>query len=71
MLSVTPELAISEEDWLILALTMITVQRFDWLNDVTDLRHNAFAMSASWNKSVSAFHLFHCIFAIKSASNLQ
>ena len=42
---------------------------FDWLNDVTDLHHNAFVMSASKNKIVSAFHLFHCIFSIKSAYN--
>ena len=33
--------AVSEEDWLILALSVITT--FDWLNDVTDLRHNASA----------------------------
>ena len=35
--------AISEEDWL---LTM-----FIWLNDVTDLRQNAFATSASSDKT--------------------
>ena len=58
--------AISEEDCLILTLTLIC---FDWLNDITDLRRNAFATSAGLNKPVSSFHLFRCIFAIKSANN--
>ena len=58
---------LSEDDWLLLTLTVI--QCFDWLNDVTDLRHNAFATSASLNKTASAYHLFHCLFAIKSANN--
>ena len=45
------------------------VQRFDWLNDVTDLRHNAFATSASSSKAASDFHLFRCLFALRSANN--
>ena len=55
--------AISEEDR---QHTGVDVNCF---NDITDLRHNAFAMSASSNKTASAFHLFRCLFAIKSANN--
>ena len=55
--------AVSEEDWLLLTLSVIAV-----LNDITNLRHNAFAMSSGWNKIVSAFHLFRCLFTIKSAN---
>ena len=50
--------------WLMVALTVITTV-FDWLNDVTDIRHNAL----SSNKTASVFYLFHCLFAIKSANN--
>ena len=59
--------AISEEDWLILTLTVIT--KFRLINDVTELRHNAFATSDSSNKPASAFHLFRCLFAIKYIDN--
>ena len=38
-------------------------------NDGTESRHNAFLTSASLNKTASAFHLFRCLFAIKSADN--
>ena len=54
--------AISEEDWLILMLTVITFRLVN--DDVTNLRHNAFATSVSSNKTVSAFHLFRCLFAL-------
>ena len=56
--------ALSEEDWLIVALTVITTV-FDWLNDVTDIRHNALSL----NKTASVFYLFHYLFAIKYANN--
>ena len=69
MLSEMPTDALSEEDWLILRLTMITAFRL--FNYVIDLCRNAFGMSASSNKTVSAFHLFHCLFAIKSANNAR
>ena len=59
--------AISEENWLILTLIEIKMSRL--VNDVTDLRHNALATSANSNKPASAFHLFRCFFAIKSANN--
>ena len=59
--------AISEEDRLILTLTVITMFRL--VKDVTDLRHNAFATSANTNKTASAFRLFRCLFAIESANN--
>ena len=48
--------AISEEDWLILTLAVMTTIQL--VNDFTDLRHNAFVTSASSDKMVSAFHLF-------------
>ena len=42
---------------------------FDWLNDVTNLRHNTFTMSASSNKIEPAFHLLRCLFASESVKN--
>ena len=45
-------------------LAVITL--FEWLNGVTDLGHNAFTTSASWNKSVFDFHLFDPLFMLKS-----
>ena len=57
---------ISEKDRHILTLTVMT---FHWLNDVTDIHLNALATSASSNKTLSSFHLFRCLFAIKSANN--
>ena len=47
-----PSEVISEEDWLILTLTMIM---FRLVKDVTYLRQNAFTTPASSNKTVSAF----------------
>ena len=47
---------ISEDDWLVLMLTVIIAFRL--LNCVTDLSHNPFATSASLNKTASAFYLF-------------
>ena len=56
----------SEEDWLKLALTVIST--FILLNDVTDLRYNTLATSASSTKS-SAFHCFRCLLTIKYTEN--
>ena len=39
-------------------MTLAVVTMFGLLNDVTDLRHNAFARSASANKTVFVYHLF-------------
>ena len=36
-------------------LTLAMTTMFDWLNDVIDLRHKAYATSASSNKAVFAF----------------
>ena len=56
-------------DEYLLILTWVVITPFDWLNEVTDLRHNAFTTSSSSNKTASAFRLFGCLFAIKSANN--
>ena len=39
-------------------MTLAVVTMFGLLNDVIDLRHNAFARSASANKTVFVYHLF-------------
>ena len=52
--------AIAKEDWRILTLTVIT--KFGWLNDFTDLPHDAFVTSATSNKNVSPVHLLPCLF---------
>ena len=46
--------AVSEEDWLMLTLTV----HFHWVNDTTESPHSPFMMSASSNKTASAFHCF-------------
>ena len=55
--------AIFEEGCLILILTQITTFRY-CLNYVTDLRYKTFALSASQNKTATAFHLCRCLLAI-------
>ena len=42
---------------------------FCWLNDVTNLRHNAFAMSASLDKTAFAFHFFDTLYILKSCND--
>ena len=44
-------------------LTLAVITTFDWLNNVANLRHNAFATSASSNKSAFVFYLFESLFA--------
>lgn len=46
-----------------LTLTMIM---FDWLNDITNLIHNAFATSAKSHKTAFGFHFFDFLHALKS-----
>ena len=56
-----------EEDWLILTLVVITTFR------LVKLRHRFTSKQirdvSKFEKNASAFHLFLCLFAIKSASN--
>ena len=51
----------------ILTLTVITT--FDWFNDVTNLRHDAIATSASSDKIAFVLHLFDALYAFKSSNN--
>ena len=48
--------AVSEEDWL--PFDADRDKKFDWLNDVANLRHYAFATSASSDKTAFAFHFW-------------
>ena len=59
--------AVSEEDWLHTdaARDIIT---FNWLHDVANLRHNAYAMSAMSDKTAFAFHFFDALYALKSCN---
>ena len=50
----------------ILILAVITM--FDWLNDVNNLRNNAFAQSATLNKTGFNFQLFDALYLLKSRS---
>ena len=47
-----------------LTLSMITM--FDWLYDVGGLRHNAFSMSASLDKTAFTLYFFGALDALKS-----
>ena len=59
--------AISEEDWLILKLTVITTfQLVKKCHQFTSLHIHEVACS---NKTASAFPLFCCLFAIKFSNN--
>ena len=40
---------------------------FDWLNELNDLHHKAFATSASLNKTAFTFHLLDTLYALTSA----
>ena len=42
----------------------LTETTFDYLNDVANLCHNAFAMSASLDKTVFVFHFFEGLFCL-------
>ena len=50
-------------------LAFAVIKTFEWSNEGTESLHNAFLTSASSNKTASAFHLFRCLLAIKSANN--
>ena len=51
----------------ILTLTVITM--FDELNDVTNLRHNAFTTTASSDKKAFGFHFFDAFHVLKSCND--
>ena len=52
-----PFIAISEDDWL---HAHTDVWR-NWVNDITDLRRNAFVTVESLNNTACAFHLFEAL----------
>ena len=67
---VMPLEANSEEDWFIMMLAVMTmIPRFDWLNDVTNSRHNVFATSASADKTAFSFHFTDVLRVLKSCND--
>ena len=61
---VVPLEAIFEDDWLHTNVAVITT--FNWLNDITNLLHNAFMTSVISSKTVFDFHLIDILYALKS-----
>ena len=45
-------------------LTLAVRTMFDWLTDITELCHTAFATSASSNKTAFTFHFLVCLYEV-------